>query len=277
MNKILVLGDECVDVNYFGEIKRIAPEAPIPIFNVLSKEEIPGMSANVAKNLKNAGNEVKLISNLNFNKPIFKRRYFVGNKLVTRIDEYDYQELTESEQESVINFIKEDIKDYQAVILQDYGKGFFDYDFIQDIIRTIKENNIETYIIADGNKTKNLYEYTGIDYLKLNEDEYYELYEKVKTNTYLEHIPQIIITLGDKGSKFVDFHSDDFHMEAFQLECVDVTGAGDTYVAWFTNELIRSHDPKEAMKVASIAAGISVTHLGCYAPTIKEVEPHILD
>lgn len=273
MNKILVLGDECVDVNYFGEIKRIAPEAPIPIFNVLSKEEIPGMSANVAKNLKNAGNEVKLISNLNFNKPIFKRRYFVGNKLVTRIDEYDYQELTESEQESVINFIKEEIKDYQAVILQDYGKGFFNKDFLFKIVNTIKENNVETYIIADGNKTKNLYDYAGIDYLKLNEDEYYELYEKVKANTYWKHIPQIIVTLGDKGSKL-----DDFHIEALPfgyIDVIDVTGAGDTYIAWFTSELIRSHDPKEAMKIATTAAGISVTYIGCHAPTINEVEAYI--
>ena len=32
MNKVLVIGDSCEDVFIYGDIERICPEAPVPVF-----------------------------------------------------------------------------------------------------------------------------------------------------------------------------------------------------------------------------------------------------
>ena len=35
--KVLLIGDDCVDVYRYGTIDRISPEAPVPIFNFSHK------------------------------------------------------------------------------------------------------------------------------------------------------------------------------------------------------------------------------------------------
>jgi D-sedoheptulose 7-phosphate isomerase len=48
---ILVTGDTYVDREIYGEVSRLAPEAPVPVVKVKSKRLIPGGAANVAKNI----------------------------------------------------------------------------------------------------------------------------------------------------------------------------------------------------------------------------------
>ena len=42
--KILVIGDSCTDVFVYGQIDRMCPEAPVPIFQPVSKKENGGMA-----------------------------------------------------------------------------------------------------------------------------------------------------------------------------------------------------------------------------------------
>ena len=48
---ILVIGDVMLDTYYTGEVKRISPEAPVPIFRKESERSVLGGAANVAANL----------------------------------------------------------------------------------------------------------------------------------------------------------------------------------------------------------------------------------
>ena len=59
-SKILVIGDIMLDKYLFGEVNRMSPEAPVPVFDI--KEEInkPGGAANVALNLSSLGASVML-------------------------------------------------------------------------------------------------------------------------------------------------------------------------------------------------------------------------
>ena len=50
--KILVIGDSCTDIFRYGEVDRIAPEAPIPVLKPLKETSNPGMAGNVVTNLK---------------------------------------------------------------------------------------------------------------------------------------------------------------------------------------------------------------------------------
>ena len=49
--KILLIGDNCVDVYQYGTVDRISPEAPVPVFKFSHEERKPGMAGNVANNL----------------------------------------------------------------------------------------------------------------------------------------------------------------------------------------------------------------------------------
>jgi len=53
--KILLIGDNCLDVYRYGSVDRISPEAPVPVFKFSHEETKPGMAGNVARNLEALG------------------------------------------------------------------------------------------------------------------------------------------------------------------------------------------------------------------------------
>ena len=50
--KILVIGDSCTDVFIYGDIIRLAPEAPVPVFNPRRSVKNDGMAKNVSNNVE---------------------------------------------------------------------------------------------------------------------------------------------------------------------------------------------------------------------------------
>lgn len=264
---ILVLGDTCIDRNYYGEIKRMSPEANVPVFSVSYKSDSPGMSDNVVKNLIAAGNTVTSFTKGLFYYPeTIKNRYYSGDQYLYRIDEDNLDELLEDHKKYILYSLS-NIKTATVAVLQDYNKGFFTPSFIKDIIAVLKSKSIT--IIADGHMSRDPSFYTGVDYLKLNQNEFETLVEKGAPST----VPNkaLIVTKGSKGATIYRGLQLK-HYPALEVNAVDVTGAGDTFVSWFASEIAKGLSENMAMTVAGIAAGISVEHVGCYAPTKKEVE-----
>ena len=87
--KVLVIGDSCTDVFIYGDIERICPEAPVPVFKPTHTTKNSGMSKNVVANFKALGITVDIITNTN---KIQKIRYVdnKSNQMVLRVDEHDY-------------------------------------------------------------------------------------------------------------------------------------------------------------------------------------------
>ena len=65
MSKVLVIGDSCTDIFVYGDIKRVCPEAPVPVFNPTHQTENDGMAKNVVRNLEALGCDVEFISKCN--------------------------------------------------------------------------------------------------------------------------------------------------------------------------------------------------------------------
>ena len=61
--KVLLIGDSCLDVFCYGEVKRLNPEAPVPILDYKRTETRQGMCWNVYNNLKAFGLEVYMLTN----------------------------------------------------------------------------------------------------------------------------------------------------------------------------------------------------------------------
>ncbi len=122
--------------------------------------------------------------------------------------------------------------------------------------------------------------YKCIDFFIPNEHEL-EQYTKDVRGDFLDKakslihqgIRNIIVTLGDKGSLYVDpYHHEE--IEAYKVNAVDTTAAGDCYCGAFVTALAECKSPIEAMKFASKASSIAVTRKGAISslPTRDEVK-----
>ena len=49
--RILVVGDSCKDIFIYGDINRLTPEAPVPVFQPIRERSNAGMANNVVKNV----------------------------------------------------------------------------------------------------------------------------------------------------------------------------------------------------------------------------------
>ena len=60
--RFLVIGDAMLDVYLHGQVSRISPEAPVPVFQYKSRNSILGGAANVAANVAAMGMQTALLA-----------------------------------------------------------------------------------------------------------------------------------------------------------------------------------------------------------------------
>ena len=239
---ILLVGDNCVDVYQYGTVERISPEAPVPVFVPTHTEHRDGMAGNVYANLTALGCTVNLLCGH-------------AGKKTRLIDSRSKQQIVRIDEDVVSTAVTFDtaIPDvYDAVVISDYDKGVVDYNLIMDIIL-----NVSCPVFIDTKKT-NLECMQGA-WIKINELEY----SRVKSEC-----SGVIVTRGANGAMCKSF---DIDLPAPAVEVVDVTGAGDTYLAALAYQYLVTNDIKQAMQFAGRAASITVQHVGVYAPTLTEI------
>ena len=83
----------------------------------------------------------------------------------------------------------------------------------------------------------------------------------------------ICLTLGERGSCYHDRRTGTLRQDAFPATPVDTTAAGDTFTGFLLAELMRGHTPQQALRTASQAAAIAVSHAGAIAsiPTLSQL------
>lgn len=85
-------------------------------------------------------------------------------------------------------------------------------------------------------------------------------------------VEKVIVTLGDKGSMYVDYNIDKKY-DAFNVEVVDTTGAGDAFTGALAKSLVDGRDVSDAIKYAHFVSSIVVGKKGAQTsiPSEKEV------
>lgn len=244
---ILLIGDDCVDVYQYGTIERLSPEAPVPVFKLSHKEERGGMARNVKVNLENLGCSVN---------------YLCGETSVkTRlIDVKSKQHIVRIDNDAKctpIEFATEITSVYDAVVISDYEKGTIDYEVMEEIIEQSKHSS--KYPVFIDTKKHDLHRLQGA-WVKINQHEYAQLKSKPTG---------LIVTKGADGASIVHQEID---CPTPLVEVVDVTGAGDTFLASLAYKYLLTNNIKAAVEFANKAASITVQHLGCYAPRLEEIE-----
>ena len=250
MNKVLVIGDSCLDEYIYCTTNRFCPDAPVPILKPESFVSTLGMAGNVVDNLEVLDVDVELISNAN---KIKKTRYVDSktNHMFFRIDEGE-DDVFPIAQKSLDNINWED---YSAVVISDYCKGFID----ENTIKYISEQHPLTFL----DTKKALGDYVDkIRFIKINDVEY--KYNEGNISSYWSQ--KMIITRGSRGAEYKG--------EVYPVKEVDVrdtSGAGDTFLAGLVFDYLENKDIVKAIKFANKCATQVVQKKGTAKIDIDEI------
>ena len=241
--KLLVIGDSCIDIFRYGEVDRLAPEAPIPVVRPVQEIRNSGMAGNVVANLKALGADVDFVTN---KQEIRKIRYICSkyNHPLLRVDENDTCDRIEIE--NVLTNIQWDV--YDAIIISDYCKGFLHEDDIEYISQSHPHTFLDTKRIL-GHWANN------ISYIKINYQEYINNKEVLESEVHL--FERSIITRGKFGC---DYNHKNY--PTVNVPVKDVSGAGDTFLSGLVFKYVTTKDIETAIKFAQECTTIVVQKEG---------------
>ena len=258
--KVLVVGDSCQDIFIYGDIERISPEAPVPVFVPTKTEKNDGMGRNVSNNVESLEMNISTITNKN---GIVKKRY-VDNRsgqMVLRVDEHDYCERIDKKVLETIRNNKckphfNDVTKVDAIIISDYCKGFLEEDDIQFIC----ENNDNVFV--DTKKQLGNF-IQSANFIKINELEYKKNHE-VLSDGFED---KLIVTLGSKGCRY---RNTIFSVPEVPVR--DVSGAGDTFLAGLVRGYLDTGNIVEGIKFAQRCTTLVVQKHGVATVELKELQ-----
>lgn len=308
LSPIAVVGDVGIDKYTYGEVKRISPEAPVPVLEV-SKEWLKlGLAANISHNLSTLGIQSTLCgiigndNNANVfetlledeklktwglvrdaSRPtIFKERVTTNTQQICRIDYESSEEINSQTELKLISRVEEFSKDHSALILEDYAKGTLTKNVIQSLINRYKENK-KLVAVDPGRSTPPLF-YKGATLLKPNLVEsklmveslgYKEKKIEKITEILVEKldVTYLVVTLGPDGMALIDTTMGGKLkiIPTAATEVFDVSGAGDTAISVLTASLIAGASLEEAAWLGNCASGVVVGKKGTATVNLSEL------
>lgn len=307
---ILVIGDVMLDTYFTGEVKRISPEAPVPVFRKILERSVLGGAANVAANLVAARQRVSIMTvigndevgkklksilddygiNTEFilssNRHTTEKTRFLAsnNQQVLRLDVEDTDSLCETDFKKMIDVLNKKLSSFDLIILSDYLKGLLTQDFTQTIIHKARKYDIPVIIDVKDPKFE---KYVGATLLKPNLKELQDLTGmKLKTNEEIIRASEelrksccadyILTTCGGRGMVLIG-EDEPYFIPAFGREVFDVTGAGDTTIAYLAACMVNRFSMRESVNIANIAAGIQVSKVGTSSVYWSEIRERIVE
>ncbi len=300
MKPILVVGDLGVDKYTFGEVKRISPEAPVPVLEVQKEWNKLGLAANVSDNLKSLevastlcgviGDDARanLVETLLEERGLktwglvrdpsrhttYKERVTTATQQICRVDYETKDSISGDISKRVSSRIQEFSETHSGVIIEDYAKGLFSEALCQKIIADFKSRGL--LVAVDPSRSTPPMWYKGATLLKPNRQESHMMVEALgyfkerKLETIAKvlvdklQLEKIIITLGADGMALLDtkIGGELKIIPTVANEVFDVSGAGDTAIAAISSALIAGASLEEAAWVGNCASGVVVKKRG---------------
>lgn len=313
IDPIVVVGDVGIDKYTFGEVKRISPEAPVPVLEVTKEWLKLGLAANISHNLKTLGVQSTLcgvvgedsnanvfdtlledeklntwgIVRTNSRPTIFKERVTTNTQQICRIDYESSDYINEETEKKLIARFDEFAKTHAAVIIEDYAKGSLTQNVIAYLIAKFKEEK-KLVAVDPGKSTPPLF-YKGANLLKPN---LLEAKAMVASLGYKENnlekmaeilvdklsLDMLVITLGADGMALLDVKNQPKMkiIPTVANEVFDVSGAGDTAISALTSSLLAGATLEEAAWIGNCASGVVVAKKGTATVDLKELH-HFYD
>ncbi|NOY78885.1 MAG: D-glycero-beta-D-manno-heptose-7-phosphate kinase [Calditrichaeota bacterium] len=294
--KILVLGDVMLDRYLWGVVRRISPEAPVPVVEIEREFARLGGAANVGNNIKSLGgvpylvgvigedrSGEEILSILSENKlPVegivrdperpttVKTRVIAHGQHVVRTDRESRKPITGQVLEHLKQTLLKLIPRVDAIIIEDYNKGLIVEELILFAIQTAKQ--FQKPVMVDP-KFDNFFTYRDVAVFKPNRKEAEEaLGMRLNTRQQIEKAGHLLfeklnpdclmITLGEEGMAVFEASDRVSYVPTRARKVRDVSGAGDTVISTLTMALVSGASFPEAASLANRAAGLVCEEVG---------------
>ncbi|MEM7121652.1 MAG: D-glycero-beta-D-manno-heptose-7-phosphate kinase [Pseudomonadota bacterium] len=304
--QVMCIGDLMLDRFVYGEVDRVSPEAPIPVFLVGNEESMLGGAGNVVRNLVALGLEACLVAVVGDDatghdlvemvgeesqiepyllverarRSTTKVRYVASGQQMLRADRETERPIEAATRARIIDIVAAGLDGIGAVILSDYAKGVLAGDVLETIIAHARDAGVPVVVDPKGGDfsiyrgatvlTPNRKELTQATRMLAETDD--EIVAAARRAIEECGVEAILATRGADGLSLVTADGAVVHMPAEAREVYDVSGAGDTVVATIAAALARQMDLPSAASLANIAGGIVVGKIGTAVVHREELE-----
>jgi len=305
--RILVVGDIMLDRYLWGDVRRISPEAPVPVVCVRQQSEVPGGAGNVASNLAglkcpvtllgicgsdDAGKRLKnilqekgitpLLQESLARPTITKTRVMARGQQLLRLDEEEPRNLSTETAEKLIAQFDNTAPACDVVVLSDYGKGIFQTpELCKHCIHFCRTRGIPVLVDPKG---ADWTRYHGAACITPNtaelelaaggsfEESEAELFRTAAAIRREYGLEWLLVTRGANGMILCGDSPSPCVIPSQAREVFDVSGAGDTVIATLAAGLALGLSFTEAARLSNLAAGIVVGKLGTQPITRAELK-----
>jgi len=310
--RLLVVGDLMLDEFVWGKVGRISPEAPVPVVEVTSETFYPGGAANVARNLREFTPHVAVVGMIGADRggrqlrellgqeqietegtledatfsTIVKTRIIARHQQVVRVDREQIRNPSDEQVNGVADGVAARLPGIDAVIFEDYGKGFLTPELVRRICAAARQTG---KIVTADPSPGHLIEWNTLTAVKPNRAEaFLAAGRRIPTidippaeDAALIEVGEallrkwttdlLLITLGEQGMMLFQRGDQPHHIPTKARQVFDVSGAGDTAIALFTLALCCEASPTEAAEIANHASAVVVGKLGTATLTPLEL------
>jgi len=284
----------------------------VPVVEVTGESFYPGGAANVARNLREFVDHVEVIGLLGADtsgrqlrdllaqhkidtskavedemfRTIVKTRIIARHQQIVRVDREQFAPPTAAQIEQVIGGVRHNLSRIDAIIFEDYGKGFVTTELVSQIARAARK---EDKVVAADPNPRHSVDWRGVTVVKPNRAEAFlaaglpapEPGEAPAEDVDLKRAGEallkkwqtkyILVTLGEDGMMLFQQNEAPHYIPTKARQVFDVSGAGDTAIALFTLGLVCEATPIEAAEIANHGSGVVVGKLGTATVTRDEL------
>jgi D-sedoheptulose 7-phosphate isomerase len=292
---ILVTGDTYAEREFYGEVSRLAPEAPVPVVKIKSKRLIPGGAANVARNIATLGGKSLLYCGFGQDeaaKEILKGllsdgvgitissgsastrlperyRIFAASQQLLQILRMPCVDDGPSDLPSLTSFLAGQAEKVGAVVIYDQGYGFVTQDLLREVEHLAQADKIRVVVDARPDHVgwygrAALYTFNAEESLAAAKQLGSPANSVIEAGTLLKKIldSPVLVTEGGEGMTVFPMEQEPQKIPANRVPIADRAGAGDSVTAVLALSLAAGADLRQAAELANKAAGIVVAKPG---------------
>src|ERR1700722_12180422 len=300
---VLVIGDVMLDRYTYGEVTRISAEAPVPILAIEREVALPGGAGNVVRNLTALGAATAFISvvgddqagsdltglvggQLNVEPWLLvqggrtttlKTRLIAAGQQLLRADREQTDPIHPKLADRLLRIALDAMAATSVTVLSDYGKGVLSADVPARLVKAARKAGRKLIVDPRGS---DFARYAGADVVMPNRLELaaaarMPVDTEAQIVTAAQHLRTqhgfgaVVVTRGNDGMTLVDANGSQ-HFPAEAADVFDTSGAGDTALAALGAALAAQLSLPVAVRLANLAAGISVGKVG--ASVVREAD-----
>jgi D-glycero-beta-D-manno-heptose-7-phosphate kinase len=303
--KVLVIGDVMLDEYLWGDVRRISPEAPVPVVDLRQRSYRAGGAANVAANITSLGG-VALLGGIVGNdaashalretlaelevdaggllvdekrQTTVKTRVIAHSQHVVRIDAEERRAVDPSLVEKLLCWATERMAQVDACVLSDYAKGLITSGLAETYMSEARGRGKPVVVDPKGAQFQ---KYRGATVSKPNIQEAMEMlhrpiHDEADLVTAGRQLVDLLggtahlLTRGPQGMSLFQAEQEPYHIPAVARNVYDVTGAGDTVVSALALGLAGGASLEDSAWMANHAAGVVVGKVGTTTVSVDEL------